>query len=133
MILKFFKSILLSLILKSPSVFSIIPVNVCKQYLVPKDGTPLSGLIQDHMIAGVKLSLRGRFFNESDYRQFVFQALTHKTGKIILLPPAIIKPQQLWSGKQILSTVIINIIPEGRNLINLTATAKIPSKVSESQ
>ncbi len=33
------------------------------QYLVPKDGTPLSGLIQDHMIAGVKLTLRGQFFN----------------------------------------------------------------------
>ena len=27
-------------------------VNVCKQYLVPKDGTPLQGLIQDHIIAG---------------------------------------------------------------------------------
>ncbi len=26
--------------------------NVCKQYLVPKDGTPLQGLIQDHIIAG---------------------------------------------------------------------------------
>ena len=27
-------------------------VNACKQYLVPKDGTPLQGLIQDHIIAG---------------------------------------------------------------------------------
>ena len=27
-------------------------VNVCKQYLVPKDGTPLQGLIQDHIISG---------------------------------------------------------------------------------
>ena len=37
-------------------------VNVNNQYLVPKDGTPLSGLIQDHVIGGVKLSMRGRFF-----------------------------------------------------------------------
>ncbi|EFA05003.1 DNA-directed RNA polymerase I subunit RPA1-like Protein [Tribolium castaneum] len=103
-------------------------VNVCNQYLVPKDGTPLSGLIQDHMIAGVKLSLRGRFFNEVDYKHFVFQALANKTGKIILLPPAIIKPCQLWSGKQILSTVFINIIPEGHERINLTASAKISAK-----
>ena len=28
-------------------------VNVCKQYLVPKDGSPLQGLIQDHIIAGI--------------------------------------------------------------------------------
>lgn len=37
-------------------------VAVPHQYLVPKDGTPLSGLIQDHMIAGVTLTIRGRFF-----------------------------------------------------------------------
>jgi DNA-directed RNA polymerase I subunit RPA1 len=37
-------------------------VNVNNQYLVPKDGTPLSGLIQDHIVAGVHLSIRGRFF-----------------------------------------------------------------------
>lgn len=43
------------------SVFSFV-VNVKNQYLVPKDGTPLSGLIQDHVVAGVHLSVRGRFF-----------------------------------------------------------------------
>ena len=32
-------------------------VNVCKQYLVPKDGTPLQGLIQDHIIAGMQHSI----------------------------------------------------------------------------
>lgn len=105
-------------------------MNVSNQYLVPKDGTPLSGLIQDHMIAGVRLSVRGRFFNQADYHQLVFQALNHKVSKIRLLPPAILKPMQLWSGKQILSTVIMNIIPEGKEMINLTATAKIGSKVT---
>ena len=35
------------------------------QYLVPKDGTPLSGLIQDHMVAGVRMTVRGRMFNRS--------------------------------------------------------------------
>lgn len=103
-------------------------VNVSNQYLVPKDGTPLSGLIQDHMIAGVRMSLRGRFFNRHDYQQLVFQALAHKTDEIQLLPPAIMKPEELWSGKQILSTVIINIIPKGKERINLTATSKIPAK-----
>ncbi|KAK9892524.1 hypothetical protein WA026_020509 [Henosepilachna vigintioctopunctata] len=106
-------------------------VNVCNQYLVPKDGTPLGGLIQDHMIAGVKLSVRGRFFNWSEYHHLVYQALSYKTTRIILLPPAIIKPVQLWSGKEILSTVLINIIPQGKELINLTASSKIRSKAWE--
>ena len=35
------------------------------QYLVPKDGTPLSGLIQDHMVAGVRMTVRGCMFNRS--------------------------------------------------------------------
>ncbi|CAH2001255.1 unnamed protein product [Acanthoscelides obtectus] len=108
-------------------------VNVANQYLVPKDGTPLSGLIQDHMIAGARLSVRGRFFTKEDYHQLVYQALSFKTSNIILLKPAIIKPVMLWSGKQLLSTVIINIIPSGKGLINLTATSKIPAKAWQSE
>ena len=34
------------------------------QYLVPKDGTPLAGLIQDHMVSGVSLTIRGRYFSK---------------------------------------------------------------------
>lgn len=102
--------------------------NVSNQYLVPKDGTPLSGLIQDHMISGVRLSVRGQFFTRNDYQQLVFQALADQTSNIKLLPPAILKPRPYWSGKQILSTVIINIIPDGKVPINLTATSKISEK-----
>lgn len=105
-----------------------ILANVCNQYLVPKDGTPLSGLIQDHMISGVRLTVRGKFFNKYDYQQLVFQALSYKTSDIKLLPPAIIKPRMLWSGKQILSTVFLNVIPEGSVPINLTSTSKISAK-----
>ena len=78
-----------------------------KNYLVPKDGTPLQGLIQDHVIAAVKMTLRGRFFTRGEYQQLVFGALVDFPGRIKLFPPAIQKPQQLWSGKQIISTVII--------------------------
>ncbi|XP_011494628.1 PREDICTED: DNA-directed RNA polymerase I subunit RPA1 [Ceratosolen solmsi marchali] len=99
--------------------------NVTHQYLVPKDGTPLSGLIQDHMIGGVKLTLRSTFFNKEDYMQLVFSALSMIQGNLILLAPAIIKPTPMWSGKQVISTIIINIIPPKKSLINLTGTAKI--------
>ncbi|XP_037942906.1 DNA-directed RNA polymerase I subunit RPA1 [Teleopsis dalmanni] len=103
-------------------------VNVANNYLVPKDGTPLGGLIQDHVISGVKLSIRGRFFNCEDYQQLVYQGLSNHRGDIKLLPPTIIKPFKLWSGKQILSTIIINIIPDGYPRINLNSTAKIGNK-----
>ncbi|CAO1406865.1 unnamed protein product [Diamesa tonsa] len=108
-------------------------VNVANNYLVPKDGTPLGGLIQDHMIAGVKMSMRGRFFNKEDYQQLVFQGLSHIKGNIKLLPPTILKPRLLWSGKQIFSTLIINMTPKGMPPINLTGTAKINSAAWQSQ
>ncbi|PSN44886.1 hypothetical protein C0J52_06198 [Blattella germanica] len=107
------------------NVFLLIIVNVQKQYLVPKDGTPLSGLIQDHIIGGVRLSVRGKFFGREDYHQLVYEALSYKKKEIKLLPPTILKPRVLWSGKQILSTVIINVIPEGQVPLNLTSKAKI--------
>ncbi|XP_026761681.2 DNA-directed RNA polymerase I subunit RPA1 [Galleria mellonella] len=103
-------------------------MSVRKQYLVPKDGTPLSGLIQDHVISGVKMSLRGKFFSKTDYQQLVFQALTNHRGNIKLLPPTIIKPIMLWSGKQVLSTIIINTIPKGKPYLTLIGKAKINSK-----
>ncbi|XP_068633088.1 DNA-directed RNA polymerase I subunit RPA1 [Battus philenor] len=103
-------------------------MSVTQQYLVPKDGTPLSGLIQDHVISGVKMSIRGAFFTKADYQQLVFQALSNHRGKIKLLPPTILKPAVLWSGKQILSTIIINTIPKGKPCVTLTGKAKISSK-----
>ena len=50
-----------------------------RQFLVPKDGTPLQGLIQDHVIAGVKMTLRGRFFERGEYQQLVYEALGGST------------------------------------------------------
>jgi DNA-directed RNA polymerase I subunit RPA1 len=35
------------------------------------------------------------------------------------------KPVPLWSGKQIFSTIIINLTPKGRPLINILSKAKI--------
>lgn len=102
--------------------------NVCNQYLVPKDGTPLSGLIQDYMVAGVQLTTRGRFFSQTHYTQLVYTALSMIQGDIILLSPTIIKPKPLWSGKQILSTIIINIIPLHKARINLISNTKINVK-----
>ncbi|CAB0006219.1 unnamed protein product [Nesidiocoris tenuis] len=100
-------------------------VSVSKQYLVPKDGTPLSGLIQDHVVSGVRLTMRGQLFTREEYMQLCFQGLSSVVGNIKCLPPCMIKPVQLWSGKQIVSTVILNLIPRGSQPINLTSTSKI--------
>jgi DNA-directed RNA polymerase I subunit RPA1 len=78
------------------------------QYLVPTDGSPLRGLIQDHVVSGVWMTKRDTFFTREEYQQVLYGALRPEddalgSGRIILLPPAIMKPVPLWTGKQVAS------------------------------
>lgn len=70
-------------------------------FLVPKDGTPLLGLIEDHVVSGVLLTVRGRFFNKEDFMHLVLSAFAETTQRLIIPSPAMLKPQVLWSGKQV--------------------------------
>lgn len=106
--------------------YNIASVNY--QYLVPKDGTPLSGLIQDHVIGGTILTMRDKFFDREDYQKLVFGALTFIERKILTLPPAILKPVPLWTGKQIVSTIILNCCPPAVPPPTVYGKTKVPAK-----
>uniref|UniRef100_A0A3B5ANX7 DNA-directed RNA polymerase subunit n=1 Tax=Stegastes partitus TaxID=144197 RepID=A0A3B5ANX7_9TELE len=103
-------------------------VSTDQQYLVPKDGKPLAGLIQDHMVSGTRMTIRGCFFTRDQYTELVYRGLTDRPGRVKLLPPAILKPQRLWTGKQVVSTLLLNVIPEKAVPLNLVGKSKIPSK-----
>ncbi|KAH8877319.1 DNA-directed RNA polymerase I subunit RPA1 [Schistosoma japonicum] len=106
--------------------------SVPHQYLVPKDGTPLAGLIQDHVIAAVKLTMRDMFFERDDYMDLVYHGLRplfsmNKQSSlgppsIITVRPAICWPKHLWTGKQVVSTLLINLTPPC--LLPLNATLR---------
>ena len=84
------------------------------QYIVPTDGSPLRGLIQDHVDAGVKMTSKDTFFEKWEYQQLMFACLSSLSGlelvqsdaNIEMLPPAIVKPRELWTGKQVISTLL---------------------------
>ncbi|KAG8139759.1 hypothetical protein E2320_002514, partial [Naja naja] len=99
-----------------------------EQYLVPKDGKPLAGLIQDHMVSGTSMTTRGCFFTREQYVELVYQGLMDKKGKVKLLSPAVIKPRCLWTGKQVVSTLLLNVIPEDHIPLNLSGKAKISGR-----
>uniref|UniRef100_A0A4W6FXY0 DNA-directed RNA polymerase subunit n=1 Tax=Lates calcarifer TaxID=8187 RepID=A0A4W6FXY0_LATCA len=103
-------------------------VSTDQQYLVPKDGKPLAGLIQDHMVSGTRMTIRGCFFTRDQYTELVYRGLTDRPGRVRLLPPAILRPQQLWTGKQVVSTLLLNVIPQKAVPLNLVGKSKIPSK-----
>lgn len=84
------------------------------QFIAPTDGSPLRGLIQDHVVGGVQLTKKDTFLNREEYQQLLFAALAslprleliRSNADIELLPPALIKPRELWTGKQVISTLL---------------------------
>lgn len=66
--------------------------------IVPRDGSPLRGLIQDHIVAGALLTKRDQFFTLAEYQQLVYSCCFGTSRKITTLPPAILKPVKLWTG-----------------------------------
>lgn len=53
------------------------------------------------MVSGTRMTIRGCFFTRDQYTELVYRGLTDKHGRVKLLPPAILRPQQLWTGKQV--------------------------------
>ncbi|EFP02098.1 hypothetical protein CRE_15786 [Caenorhabditis remanei] len=100
--------------------------NVGSNFLVPKDATPLLGLIQDHVVSGVLLTLRDRFLNKEDFMHLVLSSFAQYSKRIEIPPPTILYPKRLWTGKQVVTTIVKNCIPEGKPLINLDGKAKTP-------
>jgi DNA-directed RNA polymerase I subunit RPA1 len=96
------------------------------QYIVPTDGTPLRGLIQDHVCGGVKLTTRDTFLRRWEYQQLLFATLSSLPNlevleayqDIELVPPAILKPEPLWTGKQVITTLLLHLCNSPRGQRN---------------
>ncbi|XP_024394449.1 DNA-directed RNA polymerase I subunit 1 [Physcomitrium patens] len=118
-------------------------VNADQQYVVPTSGDPIRGLIQDHIVSATLLTKRDTFLSKEDYHQLVYSAcvsmnaanfkrknknvalsLIDRDLPIIPLPPAVMKPYPLWTGKQVLTTVF-NHITHGFPSFTLKAPIKV--------
>ncbi|KNC49384.1 DNA-directed RNA polymerase [Thecamonas trahens ATCC 50062] len=86
--------------------------NTDNQYIVPTDGSPIRGLIQDHIVAGVRLTVKNTFIDEETYHQLVYAACAAFVTKFVTVPPALLKPHKLWTGKQVITTILYNLTGE---------------------
>ena len=101
------------------------------QYLVATSGKPLRGLIQDHISMGVWLTNRDTFFDRADYHQLLCSCLRPEkdqtnSEKIETVVPAVVKPKALWTGKQLVTTVLKNIRPSTHPGITLQGRSQTP-------
>lgn len=105
------------------------------QYLVPTNGEPLRGLIQDHICMAVVLTMRDTFLTRDQYQQLSYVAVeglprfqADPSASFKTLPPAILKPQPLWTGKQVISTLLLALtgdLPEPACHFNMDGKCKI--------
>ncbi|KAI0033330.1 hypothetical protein K488DRAFT_47922 [Vararia minispora EC-137] len=113
---------------------AMLIANTDNQYLVPTSGKPLRGLIQDHVVSGVWMTNKDTFFTREEYFQLLYGSLrpedeSHESGRLETLPPAIWRPRPLWTGKQVISTVLLNITPSHTDGLNLDSHAKVAAEV----
>ncbi|KAF2195552.1 DNA-directed RNA polymeras-like protein I subunit [Zopfia rhizophila CBS 207.26] len=104
------------------------------QYLSATAGKPLRGLIQDHISMGVWLTNRDTFFTREEYQQLLYASLRpedgHTTsGSLLTVDPAIWKPRPLWTGKQVITTVLKNIKPSDYPGLTLTSKSQTNAKL----
>ncbi|KAG5437996.1 hypothetical protein PCANB_000343 [Pneumocystis canis] len=109
---------------------AMLIADVDSQYLVPTSGAPLRGLIQDHVVTGVWMTKKDTFFTKEQYQQLLYGPLrpedsTLNCTRILTLLPAILKPAVLWTGKQIISTILLNLKPKDYPGLNLISKAKV--------
>ena len=121
-----------------------------EQFCVPTDGKPVRGLIQDHVVAGVLLLKRGTFLSAPQFQRLLMEAAVGlglatssgagtavvdiSAGHVFGLPggvplhmprPAILKPMPLWTGKQLLSSMLA-LLAAGRAPLTTAAKTKVP-------
>lgn len=110
--------------------------NTNSQYLIGTSGRPLRGLIQDHLVMAVQFTNRDTFFTRSEYHQLMYSCLLpernsiydKKSNRIITVTPTILKPKPLWTGKQIITSILENIMPNYFEGLTLTSKSKVPAE-----
>jgi DNA-directed RNA polymerase II subunit RPB1 len=76
------------------------------QIVGPKNGTTSMGFSQDSLLGSYLMTSRDTFLTRSDFMNLIAKLNEHEL-KIGTLPmPAILKPEPLWTGKQLVSLLL---------------------------
>ncbi|KAI9670511.1 MAG: hypothetical protein M1817_004378 [Caeruleum heppii] len=88
----------------------------------PKNGEPIISAIQDFITAAYLLSSKDKFYDRKTFTQLCM-SMVDGDMQIDLPPPTMIKPQSLWTGKQVFNVLMR---PNKRSpvLVNLDAACR---------
>lgn len=88
----------------------------------PKNGEPIISAIQDFISAAYLLSSKDNFFDRASFAQICLYMLGPET-RFDLPPPSVLKPQMLWTGKQVFN-VLMRPNRDDPVLVNLDAACR---------
>lgn len=126
-------------------------VNANHQYIVPTRGDTVRGLIQDHIVSAVILTMKDTFLTHGQFNQLLYgsgvfaagcgssfakpcQKISTVDSEALMQPvlPAIWKPKPLWTGKQVI-TALLNHLTRDYTPFTVEKDGKIPSSYFGSQ
>jgi DNA-directed RNA polymerase III subunit RPC1 len=98
-------------------------MGVKENLLTPKSGEPLVSLNQDFLTGSFLLTQRDVFLSRAEL-MLLCSYMNDGKEKVLLPPPAIVKPMQLWTGKQVYSLLLKPNTDPKWPLVNLTLLAR---------
>ena len=100
-------------------------MGVKSNLITPRNGEPLIAAIQDFITGSYLLTQKDEFFDKIHFTQLVSSFLKHDDSNLLIqLPkPIIVKPRELWTGKQAIS-VLLNPNCSSTFHINIRAPGK---------
>ncbi|EFC49521.1 predicted protein [Naegleria gruberi] len=80
-------------------------MDILKNLITPKNGDPVISCNQDFLTAAWKMTRKNTFFDRAEFCMLCsYMGIEDK--KIDLPPPTILKPIELWTGKQLFSLLV---------------------------
>lgn len=83
-----------------------ILMNIVNNLLTPKSGEPLIAATQDFLTSMFLLTDKDLFFDKAEFCKICSYFSIEENEIITIPPPSILKPMQLWTGKQVVSMLI---------------------------
>jgi DNA-directed RNA polymerase III subunit RPC1 len=78
---------------------------VHKNLLTPKSGAPIIALTQDFLTTGYLITCTDCFMDRSAFFKYLSSSVD-MTKPVQIPKPAIVKPRELWTGKQLVSVIL---------------------------
>ncbi len=89
-------------------------MSVLRNLITPRNGEPIVAAIQDFITASYLITSKDVFMDRAEFYQAICM-MSNADKKVTLPAPCIVKPIELWSGKQVFTTLVRNAALQGKH------------------